>query len=656
MWWSKAKYRSRSLIIFTFLFFTLKISTIDAARRIKLCPVMELPKHSFFFSGYCKHTPGSLCGLGCLTGYRLVNGDSFRECRQDGTWTGRQPKCEEIRCPQLKVHSRIIQECLPKQNNTQLRFGTQCQVKCNDTGYRLIGPRIRECLSMGRWTGYEQFCIAGPETTTHLSTSSTSTYTTTTTPKYLDYSNYALKINNNDTGIILTPFNSFKFTIIFWFYLENNTKTNLISLKEKNDRILFAIVIQQGRLVIHHTLRNQTKSTITTSINIPIEKWKHFTWTYSNKNQQSNLYIDGAHVTKLILFHQLFNGLITRIEIWKEIISEQQLLVSYRDCRKQNGDIFTWSQVSNQISIDTSKLKSSSFCSGCSEPASIQGGIYRVSDYEVGSSVEYECDYGYEMIGASRAFCMVPSEWYPLPPICKYNPCTTDCELCDKKVGVCLRQLQTILDPLVCDPPCDEDEVCIDGQCTWSNIDIDKQDDQCNPPCPSETQCINQHCIPFSTSHCPVICRHGQVYVDGRCGCYKGLCENDRPCYEICEMGERCRNLSCSCGSRGKCGKGEICQSDICMCGIKRDGCHPHEQCINGRCICKTSSCDQCNNSCKSNEICLDGKCVCTNQCQNAFCPFPCLHGGRCTGFYRCTCRQGWQGHRCERRNSIIEK
>jgi len=23
------------------------------------------------------------------------------------------------------------------------------------------------------------------------------------------------------------------------------------------------------------------------------------------------------------------------------------------------------------------------------------------------------------MIGASRAFCMVPSEWYPLPPSCK---------------------------------------------------------------------------------------------------------------------------------------------------------------------------------------------------------------------------------------------
>ncbi|CAF5123751.1 unnamed protein product, partial [Rotaria sp. Silwood1] len=68
-----------------------------------------------------------------------------------------------------------------------------------------------------------------------------------------------------------------------------------------------------------------------------------------------------------------------------------------------------------------------------------------------------------------------------------------------------------------------------------------------------------------------------------------------------------------------------------------------YEHCINGICVCQTSTCDQCNNTCKSNEICLDGKCICTNQCQNAFCPFPCLNGGRCTGFYQCTCRRGWQ-------------
>ena len=66
------------------------------AERVQ-CPVMVLPEHGFFFSGYCEREAGALCGLGCLTGYRLVSGDSFRECQQDGTWTGDQPKCEGMR-------------------------------------------------------------------------------------------------------------------------------------------------------------------------------------------------------------------------------------------------------------------------------------------------------------------------------------------------------------------------------------------------------------------------------------------------------------------------------------------------------------------------------------------------------------------------------
>ena len=59
----------------------------------------------------------------------------------------------------MKIHPRVVQECVPKQNHTKLLSGTECHAKCNQTGYRLIGPRTRECLSMGKWTGYEQFCI-----------------------------------------------------------------------------------------------------------------------------------------------------------------------------------------------------------------------------------------------------------------------------------------------------------------------------------------------------------------------------------------------------------------------------------------------------------------------------------------------------------------
>ena len=65
----------------------------------------------------------------------------------------------EIRCPPLKVNSQIIQECSPKNNNTNFKVGTKCQAKCKETGFKILGPLIRECLIIGIWSGYEQICI-----------------------------------------------------------------------------------------------------------------------------------------------------------------------------------------------------------------------------------------------------------------------------------------------------------------------------------------------------------------------------------------------------------------------------------------------------------------------------------------------------------------
>jgi hypothetical protein len=171
-----------------------------------------LHQHGFFFSGHCERESGSLCGLGCLPGYRLVDGDSFRECQQNGTWTGHQPKCEgmmfhvhclvliyytEIRCSPLKINTEVIQECLPEQNSTDLKFGTKCRARCGEIGYRFIGPHVRECLILGIWSGYEQFCVGkkinkemkrrfefflvDTETTTYVMTNTTSLPPPTTT-------------------------------------------------------------------------------------------------------------------------------------------------------------------------------------------------------------------------------------------------------------------------------------------------------------------------------------------------------------------------------------------------------------------------------------------------------------------------------------------
>ncbi len=62
-----------------------------------------------------------------------------------------------------------------------------------------------------------------------------------------DYSNYALNIHHNDTGIILSPFQASQFTIMFWFYLKNAMNTVLISLREKNNVKQFEIIVRQNK-------------------------------------------------------------------------------------------------------------------------------------------------------------------------------------------------------------------------------------------------------------------------------------------------------------------------------------------------------------------------------------------------------------------------
>ena len=70
-------------------------------------------------------------------------------------------RCLEISCPALKPNSRVIHQCSLASTIEKNHFevGAECEAKCNQTGYRIVGPRIRKCLPIGKWTGYDQSCI-----------------------------------------------------------------------------------------------------------------------------------------------------------------------------------------------------------------------------------------------------------------------------------------------------------------------------------------------------------------------------------------------------------------------------------------------------------------------------------------------------------------
>nr|XP_028594815.1 CUB and sushi domain-containing protein 2 isoform X3 [Podarcis muralis] len=84
------------------------------------------------------------------TGYRVIH------CQANETWSIKEPKptCRIISCGDLPV---------PPNGNkigTLTIYGATAIFSCN-TGYTLVGSRVRECMANGLWSGLEVTCLAG---------------------------------------------------------------------------------------------------------------------------------------------------------------------------------------------------------------------------------------------------------------------------------------------------------------------------------------------------------------------------------------------------------------------------------------------------------------------------------------------------------------
>ncbi|XP_026144649.1 CUB and sushi domain-containing protein 2 [Carassius auratus] len=93
--------------------------------------------------------------LTCDPGY-FYKGQRVIRCQANGTWDYPEPKpsCEIISCGDLGT---------PPNGNkigTLTVYGATAIFSCN-TGYTLVGSRVRECMSNGLWSGAEVQCLAG---------------------------------------------------------------------------------------------------------------------------------------------------------------------------------------------------------------------------------------------------------------------------------------------------------------------------------------------------------------------------------------------------------------------------------------------------------------------------------------------------------------
>lgn len=89
------------------------------------------------------NTYGSILVYKCKIGFQLV-GASKRECAANGSWTGKSPRCEAIRCPKP---DDIDNGYSPSSNYT---YGSIVRFKCNP-GYAISNTSDILCSSNGTW-------------------------------------------------------------------------------------------------------------------------------------------------------------------------------------------------------------------------------------------------------------------------------------------------------------------------------------------------------------------------------------------------------------------------------------------------------------------------------------------------------------------------
>ncbi|CAH1248684.1 CSMD1 [Branchiostoma lanceolatum] len=115
------------------------------------CPELDAPLN-------CDKTGGTYVGsflvFFCHNGYDITGGDFMRTCEPDQTWSGTQPTCQlytGVQCPTMSP-------ILNGQMSGGTLYGQMISFLCN-SGYELSGSSSRVCQSDSSWSGIQPSCI-----------------------------------------------------------------------------------------------------------------------------------------------------------------------------------------------------------------------------------------------------------------------------------------------------------------------------------------------------------------------------------------------------------------------------------------------------------------------------------------------------------------
>ncbi|XP_022093384.1 sushi, von Willebrand factor type A, EGF and pentraxin domain-containing protein 1-like isoform X2 [Acanthaster planci] len=125
-----------------------------------MCQMFDFPEDDMYVVGCdakAQSLPyGSRCQTVCTEGKQPVpgSGNGQRRCTEQGTWTGENIQCEDVRCPVLTPPPFGI--IAPESCTSGLsQFRTMCRYSCMP-GFSLIGVSATLCLASGNWSSPEQ--------------------------------------------------------------------------------------------------------------------------------------------------------------------------------------------------------------------------------------------------------------------------------------------------------------------------------------------------------------------------------------------------------------------------------------------------------------------------------------------------------------------
>ena len=105
----------------------------------------------------------------CEPGYSLVGGSNSRTCQQNGSWSGVEPTCQPLLCPEpVPIANGFILEAEEETDDSAvhlpaLEYGSVILYKCQP-GYQLIGGAERICGAEGQWSGQPPACVNTSQT------------------------------------------------------------------------------------------------------------------------------------------------------------------------------------------------------------------------------------------------------------------------------------------------------------------------------------------------------------------------------------------------------------------------------------------------------------------------------------------------------------